>query len=111
MVGCSDPDIFCITNCANFPTLCNDLTCPYGYNTCTDLQPTCFTPLACPECWGLDGIVQTNIAFAVAAIVLVAILTFTKWDIIKTPPDGEVAVNAEPVVVPDEDPAKCVSIN
>jgi hypothetical protein len=81
VVGCADGDIFCITNCANFFN-CTDLilTCPPGPNTCLDLQPTCYTPLACPDCWGLEGIMQTNIAFAGAFSVLVLILTITRYD-------------------------------
>lgn len=80
-VGCSDPDVFCITNCGKYEYCTNtDLTCPPGPNTCLDLQPTCYTPLACPDCWGLEGIMQTNIAFACAFIALVIILAVTRYD-------------------------------
>lgn len=126
VVGCSDPDVFCITSCASYPIVttsgnlrmlaatttaapkattapvttaapttsaddslpasmtCPDptLTCPYGYNTCNDLEATCYTPLACDNCWGLEGISQTNIAFGVAVVVFVTFLALTRYDVI-----------------------------
>jgi hypothetical protein len=79
--NCQDPDVFCITSCSSYEN-CTDstLTCPPGPNTCLDLQPTCYTPLACDKCWGFEGIMQTNIAFAVSVVVVVTILAITRYD-------------------------------
>jgi len=101
-VGCVDPDVYCITVCDSYPVFdncsawfaldnttmcCPDptLTCPPGWiaNTCGALQPTCFTPLACDYCWGLDGALATNICFGIAFIALVAYLTWSKKDQLK----------------------------
>jgi hypothetical protein len=51
-LGCLDPDLYCVTNSSD-----PDLACPEGPNTCSDQQPTCYTPLACDRCWGWEGIV------------------------------------------------------
>ena len=85
-VGCEDPDIFCVTNCASYSN-CTDvtLTCPVNRNPCNNLEPTCYTPLPCNDCWGLEGLKQTNIAFAAAVVVLVTLLTITRYDVIIKP--------------------------
>ena len=60
--------------------------CPIGdYSPCVTGQVTCVTPLACDNCWGYGGVVETNAAFACCVVVLVAYLTFSKYDLEKKP--------------------------
>jgi uncharacterized membrane-anchored protein len=77
-------DTACITNCDQYGncTVDADSTCPFadGRNVCPDLYLTCYTPLACDRCWGLEGIVQTNIAFSCAVVVAVIAITITGYD-------------------------------
>eukprot|EP00798_Chlamydomonas_sp_ICE-L_P014537 gene14537-20576_t len=66
-----------------------DAFCPEGPypNPCDAGVSTCYTPLACEHCWGLDGLTATNIAFGVAIFVLVVYLTWSGID--KIPPPGK----------------------
>lgn len=43
---------------------------------CPEGAPTCFTPLACDRCWGVDAAVATNAVFGVSAVLIIAFLTY-----------------------------------
>jgi len=52
-----------------------DAACP-----CVSGELTCYTPLACDACVGLNQVLVTNVVFACIVVVLVVFLTITKID-------------------------------
>jgi len=68
---CATDDTFCITG-QDCPT--------QGDNSCAFNASTCYTPLSCDRCQGLEAVVATNVVFSAVVIIIVIYLHISKLD-------------------------------